>query len=175
MRNLVREAVLVSRELGDITFVGAVAVYLHTRRTRESLDIDFAVATGMSREETIRKGGYATRMESGKEVTRTPRGIKVDIYDNDVSDIPIETIGKTAMKIPVNNKGTTLKVMCLEALIIAKHRAKRPARPQDDQDLLELARTKYDQINWDLLRSMATKSEVEFETIRVTMNAFRDL
>ena len=115
------------------------------------------------------------RMENGKEVTRTPRGIKVDIYDNDVSDIPIETIGRTATNIPVDNKGTALKVMGLEALIIAKHRAKRPARPQDDQDLLELARTKYDKINWDLLRSVATKSEVEFETIRVTMGAFRNI
>lgn len=45
MKDLVREAVLVSKELGDAIFVGAVAVYLHTGKTRESRDLDFAIAS----------------------------------------------------------------------------------------------------------------------------------
>lgn len=173
IKNLIREAILVSKELGEITFVGAVAVYLHTRKTRESQDIDFAVAAGVSKE-VIRKGKYITYTENGKEVTRTPRSIKVDIYDTDVSDIPVETIADTAISIEADKKGTMLRVACLEALIIAKHRASRPSRPQDDQDLLALAQEKYEEIDWHLLKTMV-KSDIEYDNIRTTMQTMHSL
>lgn len=174
MKDLVREAVLVSKELGDAIFVGAVAVYLHTGKTRESRDLDFAIASGLSKEQAIQKGGYTTHIENGKKVTRTPRMIKVDIYDQDVSDIPVAVIADTAKSVQVDSKGTTLKVACIEALIVSKHRASRPARPQDNADLYELAHEEFDEIDWKLLATM-TKSQHEFDSIRVAMQAMRKI
>lgn len=175
MKNLVREAVLVSEEIGDVTYVGAVAVFLHTKKTRESRDLDFAVASGLSREEAIKKGGYTTHIENNKEVTRTPRQVKVDIYDEDVSEIPVEVIANTAKSIQVDKtRGTTLKVACIEALIVSKHRASRHNRPQDNEDLYELAQEKFDEIDWNLLKDM-TKSEHEFDTIKMAMRTLHEI
>lgn len=174
MKNLVREAIVVSNELGDVTYVGAIGVYLHTRKTRESQDLDFAVASGLSREDAIKKGGYTKRVENKKEVIRTPRNVKVDIYDEDVSDIPVEILANTAKNIQVDKKGTILRVACIEALIVSKHRASRHSRPQDNEDLYELAQEKFHEIDWNLLKSM-TKSEHEFDTIKMAMKTLYDI
>ena len=43
---LLREAILITKELGDVVFIGAVAILLHIGkgRARESRDLDFAIA-----------------------------------------------------------------------------------------------------------------------------------
>lgn len=162
-----REAVQVAQELGDITFVGAVAVYLHTKKTRESQDLDFAIASPISSEDLLQKG-YKKINRNGKEITTSPRNVKVDIYSKDVSDIPVQTIVNTAKMIPVNQKGKQLKVASVECLIVAKHRASRPSRPQDDQDLHHLAQEKYAEIDWSLLQSL-TNSVIEFQNIQTVI------
>jgi len=49
----IEEAVLITKDLGDVTFVGAVAVFLHTKKSRESKDLDFVVAEQITREHLI--------------------------------------------------------------------------------------------------------------------------
>lgn len=79
MNPLIPEAAAITKDLGDITFIGAVAVLLHVGRGRESQDLDFVILTPLTKEELEEKG-YFTRIENGEEVTRTPRGYKIDIY-----------------------------------------------------------------------------------------------
>lgn len=169
MKELVREAIQISKELNEVVFIGAIAVYLHTKTTRESHDIDFAIASKISREELLEKG-YNIYQERGKEIIRTPRYTKVDIYTDDVSGIPVNEIIKTAVDIEVNKKGEIIKIASLEALIVAKHRASRPSRPQDTEDLRDIALRKYNIINWELLKTFI-KDEYEFENIKTTMLA----
>lgn len=55
MHPLIREALDITQDLGPVTFVGAVAVFLHTKNTRESRDLDFAIAKQITREELLDK------------------------------------------------------------------------------------------------------------------------
>jgi len=102
-QELVREAILITSELGNVVFVGAVAVYLYTRTNRPSRDLDFAVASKITNEE-LRMKGYEIFEENGKEVKRSPRRYKVDIFDKDVSGIPVEKIIETAKEIKVEKR-----------------------------------------------------------------------
>lgn len=79
MKNLIKEALEISQELDGVIFVGAIARYFHTKILRESEDIDIVMVTPITDEELDARG-YKTRREGRKEVTRTPRGVKVDIY-----------------------------------------------------------------------------------------------
>lgn len=167
MKELVREAIKIAQELGGGTFVGAVAVYLHTKSGRESRDLDLAMATIDPRE--LEKKGYRKLMENGKEVTRTPRGYKIDIYTEDVSGIPVETILATAKLVQPNVKSPQIRIASLEVLVVAKHRA---ARPQDAEDLNEIAHFRYEDINWESLRALTT-SDHEYDVIKVEMDGFR--
>jgi len=94
-QELVREALQITRELDNVVFVGAVAVYLYTKRNRTTRDLDFAVASKITKDELTRKG-YHIFQEKGKDIRRSPRGYKVDIFYRDVSEIPVETIFQTA-------------------------------------------------------------------------------
>lgn len=162
---LIREALKITEELGPGTFVGAVAVLLHTKNTRESRDLDFAVAKRITREELLDKK-YTIVREGGKEKTYTPRGFKIDIYaDRPLNKIPIQTIIETSHNFTVA-KGKTISVMGLEALILAKFRANRPE--QDHPDLRTLAIEKKADINWGLLKSLSG-DEYEVSSIRTTM------
>lgn len=162
MKPLVSEALTVNEELGGVIFIGAIARYLHTNNLRESRDLDFAVAKPLS-DEFLNSKGYNKFIENRKEIWRTPRGVKIDIYTKDVSKIPIEIIIRTAKDAKVGNK--TVKVIGLEALIVAKHRAQRDA---DIDDLRLLARQKSKEINWELLKTVA-KDDTEYQNIKTSI------
>ena len=143
--NLLREAVRITHELREVVFVGALAIFAHIGTHRRTLDIDIALASSITEEE-LEKLGYHLWPESGKEVRRTPHGVKVDIYRNDVSGIPVAQIFETAV---IKRVGSNeIKVMCLEALLIAKQRA---GRPQDIADVQELCRRKGRSIEWKIV------------------------
>jgi Nucleotidyl transferase of unknown function (DUF2204) len=166
---LANEAVRITRELGDVTFVGAVAVYFHTKgaRSRATRDLDFAVAIPITPEQ-LREKEYKIFQEGKKERIRTPRNYKIDIYTGDVGEIPVIDIINRAKSVPVGKSGkNSVKIMCLEDLIITKHRT---PRGQDAEDLFEIAKTKFFEIQWSLLQSL-TKSEYEFSEIKTKMNA----
>ncbi len=52
MMPLIRKAVCISRDFGT-TFVGAVAVTLHTGEQRQSRDLDFVVAEQITRDDLL--------------------------------------------------------------------------------------------------------------------------
>lgn len=168
---IVKEAIQITNELGNIAFIGAIAVYFHTKgnRSRETHDIDFAMTSNMSND-YLREKGYTIFKEHGKEVTRTPRHFKIDIYRDDVGDIPVQDIISTAKSVSVG-KGKSkniVKVANLEVLIVTKYRANRP---QDGADLYDIAKTKYLEIDWPSVQSLK-ESEHEFQEIKTTMNRF---
>lgn len=66
MNPYIEEAVLITQDLGEVTFVGAVAVFLHTQKSRESQDLDFVVAEQITREEFLNLN-YRFVEENGKE------------------------------------------------------------------------------------------------------------
>jgi len=153
MHPLIREAVIITKELGPVTFVGALAVFLHTKNTRESQDLDFAIAKSISREELIKKG-YKFISANGKEDTFTPREYKIDIYsDRPLNGISIDTIIDTSQNFPVGTKGDNVNAMGLEALILAKFRAGRVE--VDYPDLRALALQRLNDVNEPILRSLA--------------------
>lgn len=166
MHPLVREAIQITEELGPVTFVGAVAVFLHSKNTRESLDLDFAIANHMPKEDLLDKG-YKIVTENGKEKTYTPRGYKIDIYAvRPLNKIPIQTIIDTSRNFEVA-KGKTVNAMGLEALIVAKFRANRPE--QDHPDLKILSIKRKNEIDWKLLESISG-DKYEISSIRLTIN-----
>jgi len=163
---LIGEALEITKELGPVTFVGAIAVFLHTKNTRESQDLDFAIAKPITREELLDKG-YNFFERNGKEETFTPRNYKIDIYsDKPLNEIPIKTIIDTSEDIQVNNKGDTVKAMGLEALILSKFRANRP--DVDYEDLHALAVQRLKDVDGHKLRAL-TKGDYEFDDLMNTL------
>jgi len=167
VKPLVREAVLVSRELDGAVFVGAVAQYAHTKIFRESEDVDLALRRPLS-EEYLNSKKYSKHDENGKQVWRTPRGIKIDMYTTDVSRIPIDVVVSTAESVPVKNG--SINVLSLECLIIAKHRA---GRDQDVEDLHSIAQAAYSKIDWASLGEVA-ESDVEYRTVETAMRHMKN-
>ena len=129
--------------LGDVAIVPS-------RRTR---DIDLALATPQSDEEFERLG-YRIFREGGKKVIRTKEGVKLDVYTRDVSGIRVPVVFETAVTKRVGSG--EVKVMCLEALLIAKTRA---SRPQDIEDVQTLCRRLGRTIRWDVVDTLATQLE----------------
>jgi predicted nucleotidyltransferase len=146
--NLDRTAVRIAKDLKQVVFIGAYAAIQHgvARSTR---DIDIALATPKTNEE-FEKLGYNTYQERGKKVIRTRNGIKIDVYTKDVSGIPVRKIFASALT--VRKADSQIKVMCLEALLLAKMRA---GRPQDNDDIRQLCRLRGKAIRWDLIESLA--------------------
>jgi predicted nucleotidyltransferase len=147
-----RVAVGKAKDFKQVVFVGAYAAikYGVSRRTN---DIDLALATPKTYEEFGRLG-YGVSAEGGKKVIRTRDGSKLDVYTRDVSGIPVPRIFATAVAIRVD--GTFVKVMCLEALLIAKMRA---GRPQDSEDIQRLVALRGKFIRWDVVDSVARDLE----------------
>lgn len=168
MKKLVREAVAITKELGQVVFVGAVAVYLHTKSGRESRDLDLAMASELTFDQLLERGYKPYRDDKWS----SPRGFRVDFFTRDVSGISVSTIIGTAKDVQVDRKGTTIKIMSLESLIVAKHRAARPSRPQDVDDLAQIAREKYDGIDWTAVGTLS-RSQIEFDNIKVAMQTLR--
>lgn len=162
--NLDRAAVKITRDLGEVVFVGAYAVIAHIGIYRQTMDIDLALATPISDEE-LERLGYRIFWERGKKVIRTQDGIKIDIYHQDVSGIPVPQIFETAITRKLG--ADEIRVMCLEALLIAKIRA---SRPQDISDLQQLCRLKGRSVRWEVVESMATS--VEISNIKNTVRVF---
>jgi len=166
----IEEAVLITRDLGDVTFVGAVAVFLHTGKSRESKDLDLVVAEQITRKRFLDLK-YRFINENGKERIYTPRNYKIDVYDSrDLNEIPLDRIIETRVTITVNKKNTTVNTICLEGLIVVKYRAKRD---QDLADLSLIAMYCFKKIDWKLLRTF-TKDDVEFRQITETMKFYKE-
>ena len=166
MHPLIREALKITEDLGPVTFVGAVAVFLHTVNTRESQDLDFVIAKPITREELLDKH-YRFITENGKEKTYTPRNYKIDIYsDRPLNKIPIKTIIETSKDFEVDKKGHKVNAMGLEALVLAKFRANRPS--QDYPDLRALAIQRLKQIDWKLLKKLSG-NKTEFDDLKRTL------
>ena len=161
--NLDGVAVRITRDLGEVVFVGAYAVMTHVGAYRQTRDIDLALATP-AREEELERLGYRVFPEHGKRVIRTQDGVKIDIYLRDVSGIPVPSIFETAITKRLG--ADEIRVMCLEALLIAKLRA---SRPQDVDDLQRLCSVKGKSVRWTVVESMATPVEVSNlkNTVRV--------
>lgn len=161
--NLLKEAQKISEELGDVVFIGAIAVQAHTGRGRQTHDIDLALASQTSDEE-LENRGYFAHDESGKKVRRSPRSVRVDIYTEDVSGIKVSLICKTAEKKSLG-KGGTIGIMCLEALLLAKLRVSRPSRPQDAQDIQELLSYRKLHIDWTVFEELGA-NEIEIANLK---------
>ena len=165
MNPLIKEAVYISQDLGDITFVGAVAVMLHTGEQWQSKDLDFVVAKQITVDEFLDKG-YKIDLQ-GKKFT--PRNYKVDVYhERNLNGIPLDYIIKTATAIPVDKKGTTVNSISLEGLIVTKFRA---GRDQDMEDLQRLTVRCSSKINWDEIKCLV-KSDTEYSEIEQTINFY---
>jgi hypothetical protein len=168
MHLLIQEAMRITEDLGDVVFIGAVGIFLQTKTTRESQDLDFAVAKELPAE-VLDKKSYFMRKVKGKEVRYTPRGYKIDIYTRDVSGILIDKVIATARDIEVK-KGVTIKAASVEVLVVSKFRAAAKRKGTDDVDIRTLAQRKYKEIDWDVLKSL-TESEIEFQRIKDQMDA----
>lgn len=162
MKKLVNEALEITKELGDVIFIGALAVYMHTKITRDSQDIDFVVKDPISDEELILKDYHKSM--TGRQPWFSPRGFKIDIFTGGISMLKFEDIIKNAVTFPVGKKGG-IRVMGLECLIITKHMA---GREQDSEDLQNIAMRKFSQIDWNVIQS-ATQDDF------ITSNIRRDM
>lgn len=162
--NLDDVAVRIAKDLGEVVFVGAFAVITHIGTYRQTRDIDLALGSPVS-DETLEELGYRVLQEGGKRVIRTQDGIKIDIFTRDVSRIPVTKIFETAITRRLG--ADEIRVMCLEALLIAKMRA---SRDQDISDLQQLCTIKGKSIRWDVVESLATS--VEVSNLRNTARIF---
>jgi predicted nucleotidyltransferase len=149
---------------GEVVFVGAFAVVCHIGPYRQTRDIDFALAAPVSYEK-FEKLGYRVFVEGGKKVVRTGEGVKIDAFTRDISGIPVSRIFETAVDKQL--EADKVRIICIEALLIAKMRA---ARPQDIADVQELCRRRGKSIHWDIVDSVATS--VESAELRNVVAAF---
>lgn len=152
--NLEQEAVKIADELGEVVFVGALAVS-HYSNYRTTKDIDLAIASPLDKQKLVRLG-YTRWSESKGTSWLSPRGIKVDFYTRDVGGIPVTWILDNAVQVRLG-KNKEIRVMCLEGLILAKHRA---ARTTDIADLRQLLTHRGGNIDWNLMAEIAESLEI---------------
>ncbi len=152
--NLEQEAVKITDELGRVVFVGALAVnnYSNYRTTK---DIDLAIAGPLDEQKLVRLG-YTKWSESKGTSWLSPRGIKVDFYTKDVGRIPVTWILDNAVQVKLGKK-KEIKVICLEGLMLAKHRA---GRTTDIADLRQLMTRRGRNIDWNLMAEIAEPLEI---------------
>jgi len=150
--SLEQEAIKITDELGRVVFVGAFAVN-HYSKYRTTRDIDLAIAAPLN-EQKLTRLGY-TKWQGSKGSWLTSRGIKVDFYTRDVGGIPVPWILKNAVQLRLGEK--EVRVICLEGLILAKHRA---GRTTDVADLRQLMIHRGGTIVWDLMAKVATDYEI---------------
>ncbi len=151
--NLEQEATKIADELGRVAFVGALAVN-HYSRYRTTRDIDLAIAAPLNEQKLIDLG-YTRWPESKGTSWLSPRGIKVDFYTRDVGRIPVSWILDKAVQVKLGRK--EIKVICLEGLILAKHRA---GRTTDNADLKQLLTHRGGTISWELMAEIAEPYEM---------------
>ena len=137
-----------TKELGDVIFIGALATYMYTKSGRDSQDLDFVTEKPLSDDELLSKD-YKKSI-TGKQPWFSPRGTKIDIYTSDISGVSFDWVVKNSKKFPVGKKGS-IRILGLESLIIAKHKA---ARDQDIEDLRNIAQRKLGEIDWSMVRQI---------------------
>lgn len=162
MNKLDNEAVEITKELGDVIFIGALATYMHTKSGRDSQDLDFVTEKQFSDDELVSKG-YKKSM-TGKQPWFSPRGFKIDIYTSDIPGVSFGWIVKNSKKFPVG-KRDSIRILGLESLIVAKHKA---ARDQDIEDLRNISQRKLDEIDWNTVRQI-TGNQFATDNIRRDM------
>ena len=150
--NLEQEAASISEELGNVVFIGALAVS-HYARFRGTRDIDIVVAAPLD-EERLGRVGYRKR-EGTRNSWYTPRGVQADFYTKDVGRIPVGWIERTSVPAKVGKR--KIRTISLEGLVVAKHRA---GRSQDVADLQQLMVKRGSEINWDLVGEITTDLEL---------------
>lgn len=160
MKKLAIEAVKITKELGNVIFIGALATYMHTGNTRASQDIDFVIENPISDDELIKKG-YKKSI-TGRQPWFTPRGFKIDIFTSGIPGVSFDSIVASAKIFPVGKKGN-IRVLGLECLIVAKHKAQRD---QDVEDLRNIAHHKYDKIDWEIIQLITNDEFVTREISR---------
>jgi hypothetical protein len=151
--NLEQEAVRITHELGDVVFIGALAVN-HYVKFRTTKDIDLAMTGPL--DETKLGGLRYTKKGGPSNSWYTPRGVQADIYTRDVGKIPVDWILRTAISAKVGRN--RIKVFSLEGLIVSKHRA---GRSQDVADLRQLMASRSGEIRWDVMGEIASKIEMD--------------
>ena len=151
--NLEQEAIKITEELGRVVFVGALAVN-HYSNYRTTGDIDLAIAA-LDEQELVRLE-YTRWSESKGTSWLSPRGIKVDFYTRDVGRIPVSWILDNAVQVKLG-KNKEIRVMRLEGLILAKHRA---GRTTDIADLRQLLTHRGSTIEWELMAKIASAAEL---------------
>lgn len=152
--NLDQEAVKITDELGEVVFVGALAVN-HYYNYRTTKDIDLAIALPLDEQELVRLR-YTRWSESKATSWLSPRGVKVDFYTRDVGRIPVAWILDNAVRVKIG-KNKEIRVMCLEGIILAKHRA---GRTTDIADLRQLMTHRSGNIDWALMAEIADSVEI---------------
>ncbi|HEX5457832.1 MAG TPA: hypothetical protein VFX64_05535 [Candidatus Nitrosotalea sp.] len=78
MNPLVREAIEIEKDIGNVVLIGAASVMLHTKTGRSSKDLDFALTTELSDESLLNKG-YVKFMDK-RDSWQIPRHFKVDFF-----------------------------------------------------------------------------------------------
>lgn len=150
---ITNEAALVTQELGNVIFIGAVAVILHTGVQRQSADIDFVAMRDITKEEFLDKD---YKVDFYSEKLYTPRGIKIDLYKGrDLAGIPLDYIRNTAVSKYVS--GVAVNIISLEGLIISKYRS---GRNIDVNDFKLLMHGCSNQIDWHEIERLV-KSDTE--------------
>jgi predicted nucleotidyltransferase len=163
MNMLINEAIKITQELEGVIFIGAVATHMHTTSTRDSQDLDFVLAAPIADEDLISKGYY--KSITGKQPWFSPRGVKIDIYNGDIPGVSFDNMIKYSKEFTV--KGNSIRVIGLEALIVAKHTA---ARDQDIDDLRNMAKNRLKDIDWNTIKSI-TKDDYKTSLIKSDMQA----
>jgi len=151
--NLEHEAAKITEELGSVVFVGAFAVN-HYSKYRTTRDIDLVIASPLDERKLIALG--YTKWEQPRGLSwLSPRGIKVDFYTRDVGGIPADWILEKAVEFRIGKNA--IRVICLEGLILAKHRA---GRTTDVDDLRQLLTVHGGAIKWDVMAEIADNHEM---------------
>lgn len=146
-----------------MVFIGALAVN-HYYNYRTSRDIDLVIASPLDEQKLVRLG-YARWSESKGTSWLSPRGVKVDFYTRDVGRIPVTWILDNAVEVKIG-KSKEIRVMCLEGIILAKHRA---GRTTDIADLRQLMSHRGGSIDWNLMAQIA--EPLEMTELRKISNA----
>ncbi len=165
MNPLVREAVEVAKDIGDVVLVGAAAVMLHTREGRSSEDLDFALASELSDDILLDKGYI--KLRDKRDSWQTPRHFKVDFFRKDVG---LSALLLATMR---HSKLITFNVFLVSTLIIID----MPSidligiSPTDREDLRLLAKKRFNEIDWAIIESIS-KSDMEFESMKRNMKFY---
>lgn len=158
MNRILQEALEIAREFESATFVGAVAVILHTEEKRRTRDLDFAVDEEVMDDEYADLG-YVVDIHTRKKYS--PRGYPIDVYDRrEIGGISLDYVLSKAKTFCV--RGEKIRAISLEGLIVSKYRA---GRHKDMMDIRLLVKKCGEDIDWDEI-ALLSKHDVELAKMR---------